>query len=442
MKGTRTELLEKIDQNIHFVSNNNRKADDVKEELSKYRILPGRVEEYFSDPMDSLEDADIRELALVTEQVYLKSGNQELNPENWFTTAEMKEARQFDYLILHDEDEIQFPLVFDNVLHLGNDLYGVSLDVKTIARLLRSKKLNYNYEIQRQETRVKRMDKIIYKPTVYKKNVQEIKNLMLKGELKVTTLAFNAATGTNEDGEELTYNGKKNTLTVNNGTRLDILDGYHRCLASEQAYSINPDIDFRFMVQISNYTTRQAQQYQAQLAKATPIPAARIQELEKNSLSATVLDMLKSESYLKGKISSSANKVNLSMGELVNYRVLADAIDREFNMKLKKEAREVGKYLAKFFEELFEAYPEEFLEVVNYDESLMAYNKMFAGYIALAAQMKEKNIELDELESILNEVNFNRDSKLWVELGVIDQDGRVSNRVKETDIANYFKNLV
>src|SRR5699024_5305803 len=138
--------------------------------------------------------------------------------------------RQFDYLILHDEDEIQFPLVFDNVLHLGNDLYGVSLDVKTIARLLRSKKLNYNYEIQRQETRVKRMDKIIYKPTVYKKNVQEIKNLMLKGELKVTTLAFNAATGTNEDGEELTYNGKKNTLTVNNGTRLDILDGYHRCL--------------------------------------------------------------------------------------------------------------------------------------------------------------------------------------------------------------------
>src|SRR5690606_18563663 len=128
MKGTRTELLEKIDQSIHFVSNNSKKADDVKEELSKYRILPGRVEKYFSDPMDSLEDADIRELALVTEQVYLKSGNQELNPENWFTTAEMKEARQFDYLILHDEDEIQFPLVFDNVLHLGNDLYGVSLD--------------------------------------------------------------------------------------------------------------------------------------------------------------------------------------------------------------------------------------------------------------------------------------------------------------------------
>lgn len=442
MRGNRAGLLDKIEQNIHYISNDRNKSEEVKDELSKYRILAGRVEEYFSDPVSTLEEADIRELALVTEQVYVKTGKQDLNPENWFTTSEMKEARQYDYLFLHGEDAIQFPIEIENVIHLGNDLYAANLSIKTIARLLRSKKLNYNYEIQRQETKVKRMDKIIFKPTVYKKNVTEIKELLLKGELKVTTLAFNAATGTSDDGEELTYNAKKNTLTINDGTRLDILDGYHRCLASEQAYSQNPDLDFGFLVLISNYTTRQAQQYQAQLAKATPIPPARIQELEKNSLSATVVDMLKSESYLKGRISSSSSKVNLHMGELVNYRILAEAIDREFPMKLKKEAREVGSYLAAFFEELIENNPDEFLDIESYDESLMAYNKMFAGYIALAAEMKEQKIRLDELDEILSKVDFNRNNKLWNKLNIIDEEGRINNNIKETDIAEYFKTLV
>src|SRR5699024_5699672 len=124
----------------------------------------------------------------LTEQIYLKTGVQELNPENWFTEFEMKEARQFDFLIEHDEDEITFPLTIENAVHVANDVYSVAMDVKTMAQLVRSNKPNYNTEIQRQHTRVKRKEKIIIKPTVIKKNVKEIKELLLKGQLVPTTL--------------------------------------------------------------------------------------------------------------------------------------------------------------------------------------------------------------------------------------------------------------
>ena len=441
MVENRAELQEMIQENIKLISDDKQSIKEIKEELSKYKIGGGRIEDYLSDP-EILEDADIRELALLTEQIYVKTGLQGFNPTEWFSEHEMKEARQFDYMFVHGEEEIVFPLEIENVIHIGNNLYVASLDIQTIAKLMKSKKLNYNYEIQRQATKIVRKDKMMYKPTIYKKNVKEIKELLKKDQLIHTTLAFNAATQTSDNGEELSYNGRKNVLTINDGTRLDILDGYHRCLASQQAYAENPDLNFKFVVMISNYTTAQAQQYQAQLAKATPIPTARIQELEKNRLSDTVVQILKSESELRDRVSSTGSRMNITAGELVSYRVLSDAIDREFSMKTLKEARETAKYLTVFFEYLIGFYPEEFLSSRKQNESLMAYNRMFAGYIGLAAEMQKQEVEIDTLNIILDKVNFKNDNPLWNELNVVNSEGKINNQIDESKISKYFKGII
>ena len=439
MAKNKTELMKNIKSNIQHLASNRDAIDEVKSELSKYQIPAGRVEEYLSNPDILLEDQ--RELALFTEQAYLKTGLHSLNPEDYFTKHEMKESYQFDYMLTFSDEEIEFPLVLSGVTHLGNNLYAYPMEIKTIAQLMKSKKLNYNFEIQRQEKSVKRSDGIMRTPTVYKKNVKEIKDLLLKDQLIHTTVAFNAATNTSDSGEELSYDGKKMQLTINEGTRLDILDGYHRCLASEQAYKENPELDFKFMVLISNYTTRMAQQYQAQLAKATPIPSSRIQELEMNRLSDTVVKILKSESELRDRVATT--NAQIGSGSLVSYRVLADAIDREFpSMKTQKDARQVAQYLTDFFEELIGNYPEEFLAERKHTESLRAYNKMFAGYIALAAEMKKENVSLEDLEEILDKVDFSKKNRLWQELEVLDSDGHIKGKVNELEIAKYFKNIV
>lgn len=432
------KIIEVVKQFIDDLSTNKKAIEKVKNALSENGITSGAVERIMNDP-DVLNDSDIREVALFVEQFYKSTSIQALEPTQWFTEFELKRARQFDKRLL-TEDASDYTIAFDNTSIVGNGIYVTTIDIKTITELFDAQILNYNYDIQRQAKRTMRKDQIIYSPTVYKKNVKEIKEHLLKEKLVSTSLAFNAAVGSSNSGEDITFDSSTGTLTINEGTQLDILDGYHRCLASVEAYRENPELEFRFILMISNYTTREAQQYQAQLAKATPIPKTRVQELEANRHADTVVRHLKSESELQDKISSQ-HQVKYAHGELVSYNVLADAIDREFNMRTGKDVREVSRYLAEFFEELIGDYPDIFLDSRSREASLMNYNKMFSGYIALAARMRKEKIGLDRLETILDSIDFSKNNPVWTELEVLNSDGRISNKANENKIAQYFENM-
>lgn len=435
----RSELLGEILEVIDLVASDTKGVSDIKAELTKYRITGGRVEEVLNNPENLYED--LRELALFTEQFYLKTGNEKINPNKWFTESEMKTSRSFDYIIENTEEEVTLPLEL-RVLPGHDGGYMAVESYELIAKLMKSQKvLSYDFAIQRQGTKIKRKDEMIIVPTVNKKNVKEIKELLLKGDLKRTTITLNAATQTSDSGEELVYNPKTGTVTITEGTKLNILDGYHRCLASLQAYEKNPDLDVHFNLNITNYTTKQAQEWQAETAKGTPLTKGRIQEMEASRLSDNVVQLLKTESELKGRISSSTGKINTTAGDLVSYTVLSDAIDREFKMKVKFETYDVAKYLGTFFEYLFGMYPDEFMENKNRN-SLMSYNKMFAGYIALASKMKNEGMGLEKLKSILDSIDFDRKSPIWHELGITNSDGVISGRVDEKKIAEYFKKIV
>lgn len=441
MKKDRAELLDVLKDNLQYIAADENKTEEIKEELKKYSIPRFRMERILNDP-SLLDDADVRELALLSEQVYLKTGKHELNTDEWFTKTEMKEARQFDYMLYNSITDVEFPLELENVNIVGNGVFVATISVGIIAKLLDNGLLNYNFDIQRQAS-FKKMagGTSIRKATIHKKNVREIKDLLLKGQLINTTLAFNAATQTSDTFEELTYDAKRNILTINEGTRLDVLDGYHRCLASQQAFRENPELDFKFIVIISNYTTREAQQYQAQLAKATPIPKTRVQELEANRLSDTVIQHLKAESELRDRISST-HSVNTSIGQLVSYRVLSDAIDREFKMKTKLDTYDVSEYLTKFFDYLFGYYHDELNANGKNNNNLMAQNRMFAGYIGLAAEMKKNNIDPKTVKVILDNIDFSKDNPDWIELGLLDNNKKITRTVDEKKLSRYFKNQI
>jgi hypothetical protein len=163
-------------------------------------------------------------------------------------------------------------------------------------------------------------------------------------------LVWNAAVRSSSTGTELVYNSNTMELTIEKNTDLFIVDGWHRCKASQNALQINPDLNFNFAVLITNYSTKKAQQYQAQLAKATPISKVRIMELEANRLSDTVVQQLKEESELKGRISQT-NRIHAlnPEKELVAYNVLSNSIDEEFSMETRADAADVGDFLSEYF---------------------------------------------------------------------------------------------
>src|SRR5690606_30680288 len=183
---------------------------------------------------------------------------------------------------------------------------------------------------------------------------------LLNGTLVSTFLVFNAMVRSSVSGNELIFDSSKLELTITEGTDLAIVDGFHRINEIQAALQKNPDLEFNFGVLITNYSKCKAQQYQSQLAKATPISKVRVQELEAKRYSDSVVQQLREESDLKGRISQS-HRVKTIARELVSYNVLADTIDEEFPMDTRLEASEVGDFLCDFFNALIGYYPEEFV---------------------------------------------------------------------------------
>lgn len=420
------------------------KVEDIKLHLSKnYQIGSGKIQKFLNNPKKEIEDLDIRELYLFTEQVFSKTGNMEIDPDTYFTDIDIRESRQFSGLTEVKKSEIDFPITVTNAQVVGNSAYMVTLDIKVIDKLLTSQLLHYNYDLQREAKYTRRKDKVIIEPTLNMKNVTEIQSHLLQGTLVPTVLVFNAATRSAESGTELIFDSKKMELTITKDTKLDVVDGFHRCRASQLALQQNPELNFNFAVLITNYSTKKSQQYQAQLAKATPLSKTRIQELEANRLSDTVVQQLREESELRGKISQT-NRIHSLNKELVTYNVLADTIDEEFKMNTRADAADVGDYLTEVFSFLIGSYPEEFIN--NLAESrkntIINDNNMFVGYLVLARRMMENGLKEREIRNLIKNIDFSRDNDLWKELGVLDDKGNIADTVKaRRAIKQYFEKL-
>lgn len=421
------KFLQEVKDNIHRLHENNKIRKEVESHLSSFGINKGELQSYFND-VDTLDDVDTRAVALIGEQIYLKFGISSLDLENNFNENEISEIRVF-YNIVED-DFIDYPIVIHDVTMIGQGSFVFPIDYKFIARLYRSKKLNYNQDVQRQPKFVKRKGKVVRRPYINQKSVREITKHLLNGTLVPTNIVYNASLGSSNSDEDLIYDSKERTLTIVEGTRLDILDGMHRTLSCLRAYTENKTMSFNFIGLLFNFTTKQAQNYQSQLAKANPIPKSRIDELEASRYADLVVQNLRIDSELKGRITS-RDKIGKGTNELVSYGVISNAIDSNFQMKNKLEAIEVHKYLSEYFTYLFGYFQKELEQLDN--GNLLFYNKMFIGHIRLARRMKQKGIPLDNLNHILNSIDFNRTNKIFDEYGII-KDGRLANKIDKSII--------
>lgn len=440
MKKDRKELEEKLIKSIDKIKHQKKIVGDIQKHLgSKHKILAGDVMGYLNNAEKELPELDIRLLYLIAEQVYVKTEDQEINPENFFTQSEVKEARQYTG-DMDREEELEFPITFRNVTVVGHNAYSVTMDIKTIVQLFSSRLLHYDFDLQREAKRTVRKDTVIIEPTTNKQNVKEIEEHLLDGTLVPTFLTFNANTRTSETGNELIYDAKKMELTITKGTYLAIVDGFHRITGSRNALIKNPNIDFAFGVLITNYSKSKAQKYQAQIAKATPISKVRQQELEASRKSDTVVQQLKEESDLKGRISQTGH-IHESANELVAYNVLADTIDEEFKMETNADALDVADYLTKFFDYLIGSFADEFIKNVKETRktSIISDNNMWAGYVVLARRLQEEGINYRKIKDIINNIDFERDSDLWHKIGVLEK-GNLTSKARQ-EVKKYFRQV-
>jgi hypothetical protein len=412
---------------------------DIKNYLAeKYSIFDGSVQSWINNPADELRGIDTRLLCLFAEQIYQKTGDLNINPEEFFTPVEIKSSRQFSGKSLI-EDEIKFPLHFDYALENSRDSWVVMMDIKTVVGLLKSRKLHWNPEAQREATRKVVNGGIIEEATVYMENVYDMKKLLKEGKLEQTQLIFNVVLGTAGDSlDEVVYNKDTHELTVNDGI-INITDGYHRILASQMALAEQPNIDFKFEVKILNMTVPRSAEYLAQISKGQRISEVKRRSMSKETNADIIVNDLQTKSVLKDRISK---KEGLSANELVTYNILVSSIEKNFNLDRKIDTVEVSEYLQEFFEMLLGYYEEEF--ITNFQEtkkvSMLVENLTFAGYVIMAANMKRDGISPSKVRKYIEDIPFDKDNKLWRDLDILDAKKRLTRNAK-AGIEKYFSEL-
>jgi hypothetical protein len=441
----RTELEEKL---INVIKNKRLKAkrgviDKIVSELSKNEIEESI--DWINQPEKYIPELDSRELFLLTEQVYKHTEVDVIKPEEYFTEIEMKKSRQFSGK-LAEEDEITLPFTLEKMIMLNYNTFFGKISGDDLARLSLGRKLHYNFDIQRESDFKRIKDTVIRQPKVVKQNVLEIKDNLKNKKQKHTQITINAAIGSAEGGEDdISYDPETMMLTINRGVILDIVDGYHRTKATEELYVEQGHVDHEWILLLTNYSDKEAKEYQGQLAKQTPIAKERREALLGERKGDMVLEQLIPRSELKDRVSATGS-VHTSYKELVSYDLMATTITEQFDLEKMVNVYKVSDYLTKFFNILFGTFEEEFLidPKKHRDTSLINQNNIIGvGYIVLARRMMENKLDPSEVVRIISGINFDKEeNSQWVDLGIIDNKGRITDTSKARKaIKDYFEKI-
>lgn len=291
------------------------------------------------------ETTDIRMIILFIMEAFKVLGRSELI-EKYIPIGEQQESKQYDYNAVRESKKQSLPITYQPVIQV-NQMYSTKMRASELAELLDAGVINYNFDIQREAKLEIRTNEIIKRPTINRQNVNEMTQHLLNDTLKESTIYLNAAPKTSKSGDELIYNSAEYSLTITEGTRLDVLDGFHRILATQLASRVNPELDFEFNVMFANFTTQEALKWQVQHSKATAWSKNRVVEMQQDSRASKVAKGVKEyDSELEYLIFTGVNKRSLSKS-LISFSQLTKTIEDLYVLKTRRDEVQAIEELSK-----------------------------------------------------------------------------------------------
>lgn len=430
------ELTSKLKELIKKIQGDKQTEDKIMKFLiTNHNIPTGQVVDMLDNPEEMWSYVENeKEIILFIKQLQYYTGDESIMLEDYFSRADIKEYKYYDASLF--KADLSLPVTFEESSILTSESYDTIMDIKTIKELFESGVLTYDFEIQREYSTIKDSKGNLRKvPTIYKKNVDEICNYLLKGKLKPSTIILNAHKGSADGGKEIAFDHKTGKMEIQKGTTLAILDGFHRINGIFKALMMNPNLELRMRVTIANYSKIDAKDYQYQISKATPISKHRQIQL---SLKSPVIDVIKKleepTSDMNGKILVKSQGEDI-MKYFIRYSDLFHEIEANFIVRTYREATSVGDYLTKFFNEVINAYIDDFMGnlILSRRRSLVTRPRIFATYVGLAAEMRNRNIEPERVTEVFSQIDFNRKNPLWEEMKIIEPDGSMTTKLKPID---------
>lgn len=438
-----------IDENFIQVMNeirhNKKTVEEIIEKMEEFDYLAGDVQGYISNTENEITKLDPRIICLLLECTFEVTNLPKAFPKHYFTDSEIKTSKQFTGDMIRKE-RIELPLTLHDVSEIGNGMYFTKMNTIAVSDWMNSLLLNYNFDTQREPTIEMFQGQIIFEPTVYPQNIKEMTELMRSREfIPANAIIINAGLRTSESKNgEYIFNKENGTLTITDGSKLDVIDGYHRCRAIQNVMSIDKTINIEFPVIFINFSVKKCQKLLEQMSKATPLSKTRIDEFKDDDFVNDIVQQLKEESELKGKIITSGVRT-YDKRYLVAHDIIADGIRDTFKLENKADALDVSDYLCSFFDYLIGSHETEFIDNVieTREKSFINHDFMVGiGFVVLAKRMLDENIKIRRIRNILGKIDFSKDNEEWRKIKLVTKNGEVTelSRAKKI-ITKYFKEI-
>lgn len=433
LKEQQIRLKDKLIKIIKEVGHMN----DIKQEIGKEfktKNLPiFRAMSVWQNPdyLNTLSDSndDIRFLFLFScaLNIALQKNNIdiEIDAKDYFTQLEVKQWK--DYKEEPELDNI-YPIVFENTQQIGDRIWQTTLTAQQLAELDTANIILYNFKTQRSPKITVAGIKIDYD----KQKTIEIKNRLLNGEQFPDHIKLNVL---NNFQEKIHYNPKTQSLTIGEGSTINIFDGYHRKVSNSLAIEENPDLEFTWPIIITNLSENAAKDYMVQIDKQKPIKKEQIKSWDLGKKENLVVSVIADDriSKLNKVMKEQISEVKLNKG-LVTKNIIAEAIAENYELDDTTDIRGLGRWIIEFTDYLFSLNKEAFITdpyVYSDKENSIINNKhMFYGYIALSSKLQNDSEWKQKIKDKMDSIDFSKDNQTWRDTGIFSNKINKSTRNK------------
>lgn len=348
--------------------------------------------------------------------------------ENYFLKSEVEELKDY---VAKDKQEKVYPVTIENITKINDHHYLGTISGKELHRLNSAKVIIYNPKTQRDPKITKHGEKI----RMFQNKISEISQQLQDKTYEPDELIWNILQNGNEKYD---YNNKSRTLTIFEGSIINVVDGQNRKEANSDAMHKNPDLDHIWVVSILNVSELKAHEIMVQKNKQTPMskewlgtkdynkPENRVLNIMSDEKS-KIFDIMKETDTHITKNQALVKKSNIALAISEIYGddlVINDEVDGD-------NVRIIGRWLAEFFDYMIKLYSYDFkekpYEVKEY--SFINWKNMFYGYVALSKVLKDKEDWRNLFKKKMESLNFLNSNPKWQNIGMLNtKDANVTLR--------------
>ncbi len=356
----------------------------------------------------------------------------ELNPKHWLNKDEVETV--LEYKEYPDRETLTFPLILDNVLEVvEGEQWILVADMSFVNKLYNAKMIKYNFNTQRNPKLIKRRDGFKKVPNTNRKAISQIAQKIRDKLYTPNTITFNI---NKKDIHDFKYDKDKLRLTILEGT-IDILDGWHRCLAMMTLLVTDPTLEFKFELRFVNYDEPRAAAFVKQEDIRNKISEQHLASINMTDIANSVTKQINEgiESDMRDKIAT--DRVYLREGTaLTMFTTISETIDELWELVTRTDGNNLANYLIDFFNELIGLRQDElFVNILkNKRKNYVNHEGMFVFYLTLAKELENYKNWKELLKQIMKKTDFNKNNSFWKDLGVIT--------TSEKEIQRHTKNAI